>query len=144
MSSIHSEIAQIASRSKYLLAVVDISGVTQDGIDTAVAAGTYLAQDDKYVIDTTNAASFYSAALAAGNKNIVSGSLLRDMGKDIWLEQAGVVIAHLRLVQPVNGPFSEGVPAASGSPATYANNNSYVVCWSANPAAYPVGVARTA
>ena len=144
MSSIHSSIAQIASRSKYLLVVVDVSGVTQTGIDTAIAAGNYLSLDDQYVIDTTNASNFYAAALNAGSTTAVAGGLLRDMGKDIWLEQAGVVIAHLRLVQPVNGPFSEGVPAASGSPATYANSNFYVVCWSADPANYPVGVARTA
>lgn len=121
------EISQISSRAKYLYTVTNTRAWGPNA-NVKVSSIITLSQF------TSNFTEFGSA-IAANNE-------LRDMGKQIVLvHSSGKHYGVLRLVQMVNGPFTEGVPDNWN---TYNSNGSfYIFTWSSDPASYNVTVART-
>jgi hypothetical protein len=74
--------------------------------------------------------------------NTPAGTVMRDMGKFLVVVNSdGQHIAHLRLVQTINGALTEGVPNNWNTQGQY-----YVSVWTANPvppSPFNVTVART-
>jgi hypothetical protein len=128
--------SQIDSRSEYLLTIIDTSGVSQLSIPSTVANSNYIINYDGTILNTTDASAVLSELLIGGGINIAAPLQLRDMGKILYVQEDGVLVYKFRLVQPVNGPITEGVPG------NYPTANMYVCTWSADPATLVVRVAR--
>lgn len=71
--------------------------------------------------------------------DISANELMRDMGKSVMFTNAnGTHYVLMRLVQLVDGPTTEGVPADWDT-----NGQFYVCTWSSDPATINVTVSRT-
>ncbi len=92
MSSVTSSFAQIAGRTKFLLARVDLSGYVVDGLNTVSTS-----------ISTSTVV------------NITGGSLLKDLGRQIVVVDAttGGHLKTYRQVLIMDGAESEGVGDAA-------------------------------
>jgi hypothetical protein len=91
MSSVTSSFAQIAGRVKFFLAVADLSGCVEDGLNTV------------------------SVDVPAPSFNISAGALLKDLGRQIVVVDAatGGHLKTYRQVQVMEGATSEGVGATA-------------------------------
>jgi hypothetical protein len=138
MSSVTSSFAQIAGRTKFLLATSDLSGYVVDGLHSTVAVSQNVPQG--YLV-------------AASKVAVLGTSLLKDLGRQIVLYDDARYSNHIatfRQVQLVKGSTTEGVAGgAPGSPdlAGPGSADSYFntcyVCVYSNDPTYPVKVART-
>lgn len=129
--------SQIDSRSEYLIAITDASGIQQAIVAPTIANSNYIINYDGTVLNTTNATAVYEELLAAGSTNVISPIQFRDMGRIIYIQQNGIEVFKLRLLQPVNGPLTEGVPN------NYPTANTFVCVWSADPSITTIHVARS-
>jgi hypothetical protein len=122
MTSELRSLSQIPARMKYLYAV----GSTNAWVPTGQV---------NTILNTTQFASGFSTIT-----DIPEDSLMRDLGKMITVvNTSGQHIAVLRLVQTVDGPFTEGVPDNWNTQGQY-----YISTWCADPTSqFNVTVTRT-
>lgn len=128
--------SQIDSRSEYLLPITDTSGILQLSIASTVKNSSNIIRYDGSVLNTKNASAIWNELLLAGGVNIQQPLQLKDMGKVLYILENGVEVLKLRMMQPVDGALTEGVPG------NYPSANVYVCVWSANPAITVIHVAR--
>lgn len=124
MTSLIRVVSQIPAQLKYLYAVTNTNAWVPNTSTTVSSIFPY-----------SDFASAFASITA-----IPANSEMRDLGKFIVLtNSSGQHYALLRLVQTVNGPSSEGVPANWET-----GNTQYYVCtWSSDPVTINVTVART-
>jgi hypothetical protein len=144
MSSVLRHVAQIPSRVKFFV-VVDESGASSEVPASpafALAAGDYATIGS--MVSQTRFADLSDASLITVtlSPSIVTGNLLKDMGRQITIYNANIAghphVAVYREVQIVNGLDTEGV---SGTAATGWNSTIFVKVWAAD--GQNVNVVRT-
>lgn len=120
-------------RTKYFLAVVDLSGTGVAGDSLAVPASPQTLPAEALIFDAD-----FGNVFGAPRGSIASGTLLRDLGRSVIVTDAACNhLYRYRQVQLVSGSGSEGVGGVS---PTW-NSDFYVLVWAANGA--NVNVVRT-
>jgi len=120
MTSTLSAKDQIDHTSKYLKALTTTTVYTPN-VNTKIASNAY-------------SASFTSSTTSS---TYPAGTLFRDMGKKIiTINTSSQQVAKYILVQPQNGPTSEGVPT------NFATSSCYVQVWAASNAPVAITVGR--
>ncbi len=117
-------LSQIPARVKYLYAISNTNAWVPNAPGNSLLTEAQFSSRFSEIADTP------------------AGTVMRDMGKFlVVVNSAGQHIAHLRLVQTINGTLTEGVPNNWNTQGQY-----YVSVWTANPvppSPFNVTVART-
>ena len=113
----------------YVVATLNEASTATNGNVFAVATGA--------TVDSVMSSTALAAAIGTGAASTYAvGTIFRDMGKQITVNDGLLDTAVWRRVQVVNGGASEGVAASTV--------DLYILTWVAAPASnYVVGVART-
>lgn len=153
MSSVRTRIAQIPSRTKFLLGTNTSAFEYPPASVESATTGVLSQVGTIYVFNSVaNAtATTDSTCILNGGSSIVAGRLYRNMGRIVTVYVNNVHLYTLTLVQRqitdvvVADAQTEGVGGSPNTTTPYEQgfNDSYVVTWSANPgtAGILVGVA---
>jgi hypothetical protein len=132
MSSVVRAHDQLDRRVQYFYVISDLTRNTNG------TNGNVVNIPSTRTVSTVMSQSAFNSAIDATSWTTVptANTILRDMGKQITINDGLLDIAVYRRVQIVNGPVSEGAPASF--------NDLYVLTWVANPSSSNVvRVART-
>lgn len=128
--------AQIGSRTPYLVAFTNGTGFTPAQLETALDT----MPPHRVLLRTTSVVNVANATTLLGSiatTAIVGANSYKDMGRTLILQSMGKDVYRFSLVQPINGPTTEGVPGS------YSTASLYVCTWSADPATKVVTMTRT-
>lgn len=135
MSSAVRSLDQLDRRVQYFYALDDLDTVTVSG--GALGAGNILVITSGATVDTVMTASAFAGRVGSVAGTYNSGTIFRDMGKQVTINNGLLDTQVWRRVQVVSGATFEGVTGL-----TY--EDTYVLTWVANPSGNTVvNVART-